>query len=191
MRPWLFLLAPLVAGALACQADIPRPKPRAYPRIEWPEKGFVEYADSACPFTFSYPAYGKIISRPESCWFDMAMPALKANLHCSYLPVNDRAEFDELVYDAFLIASKINERANAMREIPISNPQGVRGLALRWSGPAASPFHFFLTDTTTHFFKAALYFDARTEPDSLAPIIDFLMADMDSLLASFAWRPGQ
>ena len=87
-----------------------------------------------------------------------------------------------------MIAAKINERANYMEEMPIHNRHGAGGLALRWTGPAASPLHFFFTDTTAHFFRASLYFDARTQPDSLAPVVDFLLSDMDSLLASFAWR---
>lgn len=182
------LFAFAAAGIASCQAPAPSPKPRAYPRVEWPEKGFATYDDPACPFTFAYPAYGEVVRKDDPCWFDIAMPALHASLHCSYIPVKDRAEFDELVRDAFIIASKINERANYMEEIPYRNSHGAGGLVLRWTGPAASPFHFILTDTTTHFLRASLYFDARAEPDSLAPVVDFILADMDSLLATFAWR---
>ncbi len=90
--------------------------------------------------------------------------------------------------DAFLIATKINERANYMEEMPVRNAQGVGGLRLTWTGPAASPIHFFLTDTTTHFFKAALYFDSKVQPDSLAPIASFIKSDIDTLISSFRWR---
>src|SRR5690606_35081053 len=141
-----------------------------------------------CPLSFDYPAFAEIVQREEPCWFDIHIPQFRANLHCSYMPVTSREAFDDLVFDAFVIATKINERANAMEEARISNPNGVGGLALRWSGPAASPVHFFLTDTTQHFFKASLYFESRTAPDSLAPIVDFLMTDIDSLIASFSWK---
>ena len=34
-----------LAGFAACQAPAPSPKPRAYPRVEWPEKGYATYDD--------------------------------------------------------------------------------------------------------------------------------------------------
>ena len=108
--------------------------------------------------------------------------------HCSYLPLNSKEEYNDLIRDAFIIASKINERANYMEEARVTNPQGVGGLVLNWSGPAASPVHFFLTDTTANFFKAALYFDSRVQPDSLAPISTFIKEDIDKMISSFAWK---
>jgi gliding motility-associated lipoprotein GldD len=116
------------------------------------------------------------------------MPRFEARIHCSYVPVNNRAKYNDLVRDAFVIANKINERANYMEEMRISNAQGVGGLSLAFSGPAASPFHYFLTDTTQHFFKAALYFDAKVQPDSLAPIVAFIQKDIEEMIATFSWK---
>jgi gliding motility-associated lipoprotein GldD len=181
-------MAGVLIAITGCQETQGTPKPRAYPRIEYPDRGYKVYDVPGCPFTFEYPAYAEIIDKDKPCWFDLFMPAFDARLHCSYLPVHNKDEYNDLVKDAFTIASKINERANYMEESRITNPQGVAGLSLTWTGPAASPIHFFLTDTTAHFFKAALYFDSRVQPDSLAPISAFIKEDIDKMISSFAWK---
>ena len=185
LLPGLFLML-LLTG---CQREPGTPKPRAYPRIEYPQRSYLNYAAEGCPFTFEYPAYAEINDKKDhACWFDLYMPEFRARLHCSYLRVKNRKEFDDLVHDAFTIADKINERANFMEQTPVRNAQAVGGLALHFTGPAASPFHFFLTDTTQHFFKASLYFEAEVRPDSLAPIVKFVEEDINHLINSFTWH---
>lgn len=175
-------------GLNACDKKGPAPKPRAYPRIEYPAKEYKEFNIEQCPFTFQLPTYAEVREREEPCWFDLYMPTFQARLHCSYIPVNSTTEFEDLVLDAFTIASKINERANYMKESRIKNAQGVEGLAMTWTGPAASPVHFFLSDTSKHFFKAALYFDSKVQVDSLAPIVSFLQEDIDHMIRTFSFK---
>ncbi len=173
---------------IACQNDPPQPRPRAFPRVDFPDRITNQYSVPDCPFTFDFPGYAEINDKKEACWFDLFMPEFQARLHCSYVPISEEKGFTDLVRDAFLIAGKINERANYMTESRVKNAQGVGGLILDWTGPAASPIHFYLSDTTTHFFKAALYFDSKVQPDSLAPIVTFIKQDIDSLIASFEWK---
>ena len=188
MRILALVVVTIVLIASGCQHDPMVPRPRAYPRIEYPQEGTKEFREATCPFTFQYPSYGEINKKDQPCWFDINMTAFKAKLHCSYVPVKSREDFEGLVQDVFRIAEKINARANYMEEAPIRNSKGVGGLAFTWTGAAASPLHFFLTDTTHHFFKAALYFEAEVKPDSLAPIIQFVRKDMDRLIDSFQWE---
>jgi len=173
---------------LSCTHKAGSPKPRAYPKVFYPARNYVTYQQDGCPFHFEYPDFAQIKEKTEKCWFDLYMPAFNARLHCSYLPVEDRKQFDDLVSDAYTIADRINDRANYMEEQRILNPKGVSGLLLSWTGPAASPLHFFLTDTTNHFFKAALYFDSKVQRDSLAPIEKFIREDIDHMISSFQWK---
>jgi gliding motility-associated lipoprotein GldD len=186
IRSLLWLLV-FFSGLVACQQSPGSPKPRAYPKIEYPDRKYIAYNEAECPYRFEYPDYAQIKKKDEKCWFDLFMPAFNARLHCSYLPVENKDKFDDLVSDAYVIADRINERANYMEEVRIKNAQGVSGLMLQWTGPAASPVHFFLTDTTQHFFKAALYFDSRVKPDSLEPIAKFIRQDIDHMISSFDW----
>jgi gliding motility-associated lipoprotein GldD len=187
MKYWIWL-AGIVLGLVSCQDAPGSPKPRAYPRVEYPAHEYQEYDTASCPFTFQYPRYATIRDRDQPCWFDIAWSPFNARIHCSYVKINSKAEYDDLVRDAYVIAYKINERSNYMNEIPFRNPQGIGGLMFNWTGPAASPIHFFLTDTTHHFFKAALYFDSKVQPDSLAPIVEFIQNDIDQMISTFTWK---
>ena len=186
-RQYVILLVIFTASFVCCREKESMPRPRAYPKIEYPERDYVQFASDTCPFKFDYPQYARIEHKKEECWFDLFMPAFAARIHCSFHKVNGREEYEDLVRDAFVIAERINARANYMEESTVKNVHGVDGLILEWSGPAASPLHFFLTDSTSHFFKAALYYDAEVQPDSLMPISDFIKEDIRHLISTFQW----
>ncbi len=190
----LALVAVLLVGCNSKPDAVP--KPRAFPRVDYPERNLTIFNDDDCPFTFVYPDYmepeketsflGETPVHP--CWFDLAVPSLNARIHCSYYEVSDRKSFNELVADAFRIANKINQRSNYMDEIRVGNEQGTGGLILEFQGPAASPMHFFLSDTVNHFFKASLYYNTKVQPDSLAPITEFIKSDLAGVINSFEWK---
>jgi gliding motility-associated lipoprotein GldD len=52
----------------------------------------------------------------------------------------------------------------------------------------ASMYQFYITDSSKHFIRGALYFDHAPNNDSLAPVIEFLKADIDHLIETFTWR---
>ncbi len=172
------------------------PKPRAYPKIIYPNRQYVDFEDADCPFSFRYPNYFTIEKQTtflgenptNPCWFDLVAPSFNARIHCSYIPVSDNNTLDVLVRDAFTIANKINQRSNYMDEIRVGNAQGVSGLVLEFQGPAASPMHFYLTDSTDHFLKASLYYNSKVRPDSLRPITEFIKVDIAEILNSFSWQ---
>src|SRR5690242_11768606 len=100
-----------------CKDDHTTPRPRAYPRVEYPKQELQPFSQADCPFSFQFPTYAEVQQKEDhTCWFDISMPVFKAKLHCSYLPVEDRAHFDDMVNDTYTIAAKINERSNYMEE---------------------------------------------------------------------------
>lgn len=56
------------------------------------------------------------------------------------------------------------------------------------TGPAATPFQFFITDSTSHFMRGALYFNTQVRPDSLMPVYDFVKIDVDRLIKTFKFK---
>jgi gliding motility-associated lipoprotein GldD len=64
---------------------------------------------------------------------------------------------------------------------------GITGVFFKVSGNAATAKQFFLSDTTTHFLRGALYFGVAPNADSLKPVQDFLHADIDHLIQTFKW----
>jgi gliding motility-associated lipoprotein GldD len=183
--------------AVACEETLSVPKPRAYPRVIYPEKAYKPFEAGYCNFTFDLPAYALVErdtlffeKKPESdCWFNISVPQLDAKIYCSYYPVSGRARFDELVGDAFTMAQKHNLKANYIEEIPVHRPAArVHGVIFQIEGPAASSYQFFLTDSTRHFLRGALYFNTQARPDSLAPVVDFMKKDVNRLVETLEWQ---
>jgi gliding motility-associated lipoprotein GldD len=189
----------IVFGVLfsACEEFVPVPKPRAYPRVVYPQKEYVPFNESYCGFTFEMPKYA-VIERDTTffeeaaksdCWFNMKIPDLNAQVHCSYYPIGSRARYDELVQDAFTMATKHNIKASYIEEDPVHRPEDhIHGMIFRIEGPAASSYQFFLSDSTSNFFRGALYFETQAKPDSLAPVLKFVQKDIDHLVETLKWE---
>jgi gliding motility-associated lipoprotein GldD len=177
------------------EAAVSNPKPRGYPRVFYPERGFEQYKNKDCPYTFEYPAYATIEKdtsflgekNVNPCWFDMSFPGFNSKVYCSYYPVGGEYSFDKLREDAFELAYKHSIKANAIEEIPFRNKNGLGGFTFNLEGPVASSFMFYLTDTTDHFIRGSLYFNTQTRPDSLAPVFNFLREDLLHFMNSFEW----
>lgn len=179
----------------ACQQEIPLPKPRAYPKVNYPEKQYRDFDEDFCSFTFRYPAYARIVqdtsffdeAPAHSCWFDIYFPDFESRIHCSYLPITAEKGFEALKSDAFELADWHNKKANYIEELQIDKGD-VQGFVFDIEGPVASPFQFYLTDSTRHFFRGSLYFNTRVDADSLAPVYDFIKQDIVELINTFEWN---
>jgi gliding motility-associated lipoprotein GldD len=197
-----FFLATALLLIVACGDgdNAQTPKPRGYPRINFPAfdaaNRYQKFDANYCQFTFDYPTYANIVrdtlffdeAPPSDCWFNMTIPSLNATLHCSYYNVSSKNPFDKLRADAFSLAGKHVIKADYINDQRILNPQGVSGFAFDIEGPAACPFQFYVSDSTKHFMRAALYINAPAKTDSLAPIVSFLKEDMGRMLKTFTWK---
>jgi gliding motility-associated lipoprotein GldD len=180
----------------ACNETAATPKPRAYPRVIYPEKAYQAFDENYCNFTFQYPAYARIEQdtnffdrRPvHPCWFDVYIPAFDSRLHVSYYPISKQNTFENLKEDAFNMVDWHNKKANYISDQRIEKPGSVSGFVFTIDGPAASPMQFYLTDSTRHFLRAALYFNTQINPDSLAPVYKFVEADVMKMLETFEWK---
>ena len=101
------------------------------------------------------------------------------------MPGPDKLE--ELKTDAFELADWHNKRANYIDEMIIQKGNSVSGFAFLIEGPAASPFQFYLTDSTEHFLRGSLYFNTEARPDSLAPVYEFIEEDLVHMIETFEW----
>ena len=197
MNNKLFILLLLtVFITVACgDAPIATPKPRAYPKVIYPEKTYRKFDESYCNFTFEYPTYASIQqdttffdeAPTHPCWFDLYMPNFDSRLYCTYYPVGEGKSFEDLKSDAFDLVDWHNKKANYIDELLIQKDNGVSGFVFLIEGPAASPFQFYLTDSTNHFLRGSLYFNTQARPDSLAPIYEFVEEDLLKMIETFEW----
>ncbi|MFD2325263.1 gliding motility lipoprotein GldD [Mucilaginibacter galii] len=167
------------------------PKPRGYARIYFPERTYRQYK-ADCPYTFTYPTYA--IVEPDNakgakpCWINLQLPQFKGTLHLSYQPVTSKKVFNELIEDAHTFAFKHTVKATSIDEGIIRYPdRKVYGIYYTIDGNAASSAQFFLTDSTHHYLRGALYFNTQPRLDSIQPVLDFVKKDMAVLIKSFRW----
>jgi gliding motility-associated lipoprotein GldD len=171
------------------------PKPRGYFRIDLPAKEYRRF-DTVFPYTFEYPSYSNIVndssSFAEPYWINIVYEPFHAQLHISYKVI--RGNLKEYLEDSRSLVNKHIPKANAISQREFVDPVNkVYGLVYDIKGSdAASTYQFYLTDSTNNFLRGALYFDLVPNNDSLAPVIDFLKADIEHFISTFRWKsnPG-
>ena len=170
------------------------PKPRAYPRIDFPEKVYKLFSNSDCGYEFEIPVYGDINQEkkyfdeapPNDCWYNLEFPAFNGTLYLTYYPINNRGDFDKLIDDTYRLVNKHNIKATGRNEIPISQ-NGTGGILFSIEGQVASHTQFFLTDSTQNFIRGSLYFNNKVNVDSMNIIQNFIDKDVYHLVESFKW----
>ncbi len=192
----VFVIISLLFICQSCvQEQIPTPKPRQYPRINYPVGEWQEFSEAACPFVFDIPSYNRVVlndmrkdkEQDHPCWFDIINDELGATIHCSYYEIDDVNTIDKLREDAYTMASKHNIKASYRDEIAIQTQQGSKGILFKIEGPVATPYQFYITDEKEHFLRGSLYFTERIDVDSVAPVVDFLREDINKIVGSIQW----
>jgi gliding motility-associated lipoprotein GldD len=178
----------------ACSADY-TPKPRAYPRIIFPEHSYKKFDNNDCPFTFEQPVYTKIgkakklIAKANSdCWVNLEYDYFNAQMHFSYSEIGNETEaLAKLVNDSYKLSFKHVVKADYIEDSLMRVKDGLSGVFYNVGGDAASSTQFFLTDSTKHFLWASLYLHSPPNEDSIAPVIRFIRKDIEKMIQTFEW----
>lgn len=165
------------------------PKPFGYFRIALPEHRYQSFSRPEYPFHFEMADVAEVQERPGNggLWFDIFYPSMNARINCTYLPVhgNLRALSD----DAQEFVYKHASMANSIPEQGFENPdRDMYGVFYSIRGNTASPYQFYLTDSTSHFLRGAVYFNCVPNQDSLAPLFDFMEADLRHMIETLEWK---
>lgn len=185
-------------GAASCGSDA-LPKPRAYPRIHFPERtGNQVFRAEACPFRFELPSYYEIQRKgsflgeePEHpCWgYNLHVPELNGTIHLTYKELGPGQTLLRVTEEAHKLTFKHARKADFIEPLPVETEHGVHGLIYEVGGDAASAMQFFATDTVAHFLRGSLHFYARPNEDSLAPVVRWMGEDIEAILHSLRWDP--
>lgn len=165
------------------------PKPKGYFRIALPSKKYKTF-DQECPFTFEIPEYSLIHSdielNTEPCWYNIDFPLFRATLHLSYKAIHGNVY--KFIEESRALAFKHTIKADAINEDIYQDPVHQKyGVFYDIKGNAASSIQFFVTDSTQHFLRGALYFNNSPNKDSIAPVLQFILADIDHLVETLEW----
>lgn len=186
----LILVLILIFVLAGCRQDY-FPKPRGYFRIDLPEKQYARF-DSTYPYSFEYPVYANVVAdnraTSEPYWINIEFPRFQGRIYISYKPV--RNNLNEFLEDARTFVVKHIPKAEAIDDTLIYRPdERVFGLVYYIQGSqAASPCQFFMTDSSAHFLRGALYFNVIPNNDSLAPVLAFIEEDIRHLVQTFRWK---
>lgn len=180
---------------LGCGHDI-SPKPKAYPRVVFPEKNYQLVDPAGCPFRFELPVYARADrdtvffgEAPENpCWMNIQFPDFNGTINITYKSISGAESFANMLDDAHKLSFKHAKKADFIDEARVQNAQGVSGIIFEAGGEAASNFQFFLTDSSRHFIRGALYFNNEPNADSMAPVYRFVRQDLDRLISTFSWK---
>jgi gliding motility-associated lipoprotein GldD len=190
MKAWsesALLWVGLVTLLSACGSD-PVPRPRGYFRIDLPEQRYSSW-DPGCGYAADLPDQCRPIpahAKERICWYDLRFPQYHATVHLTYRKISD--DLAELVEDAHDFKRKHETKAARIgQERVLRDTARVFGTLFDVEGDVASPMVFYLTDSTDHFLYGALYFKARPNADSLAPVTERLRADMRHFVATLRW----
>ncbi|WP_317505187.1 hypothetical protein [Flavitalea sp. BT771] len=178
----------------SCNSDFTL-KRRGYFKIDLPPHQYRTFDQPGYPYSFEYPVYANVVrdssffeAKPENPWWiNIDFPRFNAKIYVSYKDIGHNT-FDKLRDDAFKMTFKHTSRASSIDQTPIRTANGVGGVFFNVGGNAATAHQFFVTDTTRHFLRGALYFDTTPNEDSLKPVNEFLQEDMNHLINTFRWK---
>ncbi len=186
----IVVLILLSVGLFSCTEKTYTPKPRGYFNIETPNPEYVKF-DSTCHYTLEVSKYAIMVPSPDprqkgNCWFNIIYPRFNATIYLTYDPIKN--DLKKYLDDSHELVYKHVVKSSGIQESLISDPESdVYGMKYRIEGDAACPYQFYLTDSTHHFFRAALYFNFKPNYDSLYQVVNFLEADMDHMIQTFEW----
>lgn len=174
--------------------EVSVPKPRGHFRIDFPEKEYTSLKSNdipTMPFDFEYPVYGLLNfnsgEKIEPGWFNIEFPSYKAILYLTYKPVNN--DFAGIMEQTYRMNVRNHVlKADAINEQSFNNAdEKVYGVLYDLKGNTATAVQFYATDSTRHYLRGSLYFQAEPDADSLAPVINFFREDIIHLMETLKW----
>lgn len=186
------LVATLLAAS-ACSTDY-TPKPRGWNRIDLPRPAYRPLAPGH-PYTFEYSKYVRILRDSsafgvkEPDWINLYYPAFDGTIQLTYRDFGgDQRMLEKLINDARKLTNKHEIKASGIREQVFRTETGLTADVFDLSGEVPSQFQFYVTDSSRHFLRGALYFRTAVANDSLAPVIQFIRADAVRLLNTLRFK---
>lgn len=169
----------------SCKDEV-LPKPASYLRLDYPEAEYVNFENSASPFSFEMNSEA-VIKGGKNYDYTITYPKMKATIYLTYKPVNN--DIEKLLRDAQKLTYEHVIKADDILEQPYLNPsKKVYGMFYQVDGNAATNSQFYVTDSTKHFVTGSVYFYAKPNYDSIMPAASYVRNDMQRLMETLKWK---
>ena len=161
------------------------PKPPGYNRIDLPAHDF-QSLGKEYPYELEYSKHSQVeadsFNLSEKNWINLNYQDFGAKVHLTYKEIQSPKEFEILSNDAFKLTAKHQIKAYGIEEGVLITPNGYSAVVAELTGEVPTQFQFFVTDSTHHFLRGALYFNTAMKNDSLAPVIEYIKIDLTHLM---------
>lgn len=199
MRQLVILATIFAALFSSCRPEIYYPKPTGYFRVDTPgTHKYVVFNRDGFPYSFEYPE-GALVSndtmfsneQESKYWINIYIPQLEGIINITYKEITPTQTILKLMDDAWGLSYFHHEKADYINTESEVNDQGVTYTVYTVGGNTASRYQFAATDSTHHFVRGALYFDVTPNVDSLKPITDFLLTDIQHMLKTMKLKEAK
>lgn len=175
-----------------CACSDYMPKPKGYFRIDLPEKSYKTFHKDGFPCSFEYADNVSMVKTSDigadSVWIDVIYPQCNARIYGTYRKVE--GNFNQLSEEAYrLVYQPHTAKAEGINTSFFGDDDHkVYGLFYELKGNTASNIQFAMSDSTHHFLRGALYFNANPNKDSIAPVVDYIKEDIINLINTLEWK---
>lgn len=183
----LLILPFLLASLTSCEKSW-LPKPPGYNKIDLPSHSYNQLKGDY-PYELDFSTSSQVepdsFNLGEKAWINLNYKEFGAKVHLTYKKIDGmNTKFETLSNDAFKLTAKHQIKAYGIEEGILMTPNGYTAVVAELSGEVPTQFQFFVTDSTDHFLRGALYFNTAMKNDSLAPVIEYIKIDMTHLMNS-------
>ncbi len=186
----VILISALVMSIFGCSDDNLIPKPPTYLRLELPEPTYTLYNDS-CAYSFEVSKLYKVSNAPDqesnTCHKRIELGPLNGTAYIRYWNM-----IEPLAYYVNGANDEIDRHKtkadNIINETILRSEDRVFGSFFELQGNVATPFQFYLTDSTSRFLYCEVLFNSTPNYDSLRPSLDYLKRDLDKFMETIKWK---
>lgn len=114
---------------------------------------------------------------PNEYWFNILYPQYQAIIYCTYLPVT-KENYSAAIEDSYHLAYSHALKAEGINQLIYKSPK-LGGIIYEIEGDVATPFQFFITDSTRNFLRGSFYYTRKIDTDSAYPITNFVKEDIE------------
>lgn len=191
-RIFFLLMSSFILLTISCTntKQVDSPKPKGYYRIELPPHAY-QQLDTVFPFCFPYSKYATYQFKQQpngDYWIYINYKRFNADLNITYAALNKDLreriiEEDRIVSFHYKVADDVefsiisDAASNIFGQI-----YDIKGMKV------ATPISFWLTDSSNHYLRGALYFNNPPNNDSLQPVIEYIREDILEMINGFEWK---
>lgn len=174
----------LLFFVLSCDKIADLPKQRSFFAPDFQLTHYVE-SNIGCKYNFLINSKA-LISNIKNCNYNIEYKNLNSKIYINHINYFENIELLLNTFDQKVIEnSKFSDQIIESEYIDIERK--IYSKLFSFVGDSPSNIQFYVTDMSDKFINGSLFFDAKTNYDSLLPYIDYVRNDIKKMVDSFNW----